>query len=204
MKRLAAVLGVVALIPILSGCAAPVVAGITLGTLSTIVSAISVGTTGKDLGDHTISALSNKDCNLTEGLLRSDRDICEPENSLATVDDFQGVFAFFGGDRTDPLTRFARARQQEMNMAPAEYVVAMERQYAPTGLPARGGNPAYVKINGRLVYAMAPVYNPADDAPAAAAVPAPKSPKARPRPKPKSKERESYPSLRTASLVRSR
>ena len=205
MKRLVIALGTMALLPVLSGCAAPVVAGITLGTLSTIVSVVSVGISGKDLGDHALSEVSEKNCNLTEGLMRSDRDICEPRNSLATVDDFQGVFAFFGGDRTDPLTRFARARQQEMAMVGPEYAVA-QRETAPAGLPVRDGAPGYVNLNGRLVYAMAPVYSRGDErvAPTIETPVRSHTPNVKPRPKPRLKDRETYPALRTAALVRSR
>lgn len=204
MKRVVALFGIAALAPLLSACAAPVVAGITLGTLTTIASAVSVSISGKDLGDHALSELEGKDCNMTEGLLRSDRDICEPKNSLATADDFQGIFAWFGGDRTDPLTRFARARQQEMQLAGPTPQYALAQQNAPEGLPARDGATGYVKINGRLVYAMAPVYSAGDDGMPAATIKRDRGPGVFPRPKPQLKDRKNYAPLRTAELVRSR
>jgi hypothetical protein len=204
MKRLVTLIGVVALLPLLSACAAPIVAGITLGTLSTIASAVSVSITGKDLGDHALSTIENKDCNITEGVLRSDRDICEPENSLATVEDFHGVFAFFGGERTDPLTRFARARQQEMLLAaaPAPTYALARQEKAHDGIGLRGSEPGLVRLNGKLVYAMAPVYSAGDAGMPAVAIPRAKGPGIVPKAKPKLKDRNLYQAQRTAELLR--
>lgn len=119
----------------LSGCAAPIVAGLTLSQLSTIAGVISTATTGKGLSDHALSWITGKDCSITEGLLRSDRDICEPKGSLATQEDFKGVFAYLDrksheGDPGDKaLQRYAAAREGEIaksegaDQPPAETVI---------------------------------------------------------------------------------
>jgi len=64
----------------LSGCVAGVAA-----------EAVSVGTTGKTLGDHALSATSGKDCKVLEGAVRSDRDVCEEPGSPATKRDAKGI-----------------------------------------------------------------------------------------------------------------
>ena len=78
----------------LSGCAAPIIGALTLSQLSTIAGVASTITTGKGLADHALSLLTGKDCSFTEGILRKDRNICEERNSLATREDFKGVFAW--------------------------------------------------------------------------------------------------------------
>jgi len=104
----------------LSGCAAPIIGSLTLSQLSTIAGIISTATTGKGLSDHALSLLTGEDCSITEGLLRSDRDICEPRGSLATQEDFKGVFAYLDrrfqqGDPGDKaLQRYAAARGDEL------------------------------------------------------------------------------------------
>lgn len=105
---------------VVTGCATPIIGAITLSELSTIAGVTSTVTTGKGLTDHALSLITGKDCSLTEGLLRSDRDICEPRGSLATKDDFKGVFAYFDrknlegepGDKA--LQRYAAARNGEL------------------------------------------------------------------------------------------
>lgn len=105
---------------VVTGCATPIIGAITLSELSTIAGVTSTITTGKGLTDHALSLLTGKDCSITEGLLRSDRDICEPRGSLATKDDFKGVFAYFDrknqegepGDKA--LQRYAAARNGEL------------------------------------------------------------------------------------------
>ena len=110
-QSLARGLAVVAAALLLSGCAAPIVAGMTLGTLSTIASVVSTAVTGKDWSDHALSWVTGKNCNVTEGILRKNRKICEERGSLAAAEDFQGIFVAFGGKDADPLQRFASARQ---------------------------------------------------------------------------------------------
>jgi hypothetical protein len=103
-----------------SGCAAPLIGALTLGQLSTIVGGISTLTTGKGLADHALSLLTGKDCSITEGILRKERKVCEVRGSLATKDDFKGVFAYFEkkNDKAAPgdqvLAGYARARGEEL------------------------------------------------------------------------------------------
>ena len=64
----------------LSGCAAGIAA-----------EAVSVGGTGKTLGDHALDAATGKDCKLMEGAVRSDRKVCETSGSPATKRDVKGA-----------------------------------------------------------------------------------------------------------------
>jgi hypothetical protein len=113
----------------LSGCAAPIIGTLTLSQLSTIVGGVSTLTTGKGLADHALSLLTGKDCSITEGILRKDRKICEEPGSLATREDFKGVFAYFekkdqvGEPGDDALRRYALARNEELNQAGEEKAV---------------------------------------------------------------------------------
>lgn len=78
----------------LSGCAAPIIGGLTLNTLSWIstgASLVSTGLTGKSLGDQALGVVTGEDCSLMEGALRSDRHICETPGSPATQKDFKGI-----------------------------------------------------------------------------------------------------------------
>ncbi|MBV9044583.1 MAG: hypothetical protein JO348_01260 [Alphaproteobacteria bacterium] len=168
----------------MTGCA-PIVAGLTLSDISTIASIISVAVSGKDISDHALSLLTGKDCNVTEGVLRSDRDICEKRGSAATALDFKGIFSGFGGEDTDPLTRYARARQEELatnqileSRRAAGLTVLTSYETMPEGLPARGEHNRVVRIGSTFAYAMAPVARP---------VPTPRRPRHAPTPKPKPK-----------------
>lgn len=75
----------------LTGCAS--FAGSAVSDASSVVGLVSTATTGKGLGDHLLSALTGEDCNLSEGLLREDRAVCEAEGSPATLKDFKGLYA---------------------------------------------------------------------------------------------------------------
>jgi hypothetical protein len=106
-----------------SGCAAPIIGALTLGQLSTIAGGISTLTTGKGLADHALSLLTGKDCSIAEGILRKDRKVCEVRGSLATKDDFKGVFAYFEKKKNENekaapgdqvLASYARARGEEL------------------------------------------------------------------------------------------
>lgn len=82
----------------LSGCAAPVVGAVTIGEILTIAGISSSIMTGRDLGEHALSALTGKDCRFLEAVLREGRGICEDRNSVATKDDFGGLIALFESD----------------------------------------------------------------------------------------------------------
>jgi len=83
----------------LSGCATAVVGSITLGQISTAAGIASVGTTGKGLQDHALSAVTGQDCRLLEGIVRTNRQICEEPGSPATEEDFPGVVVMLMGPR---------------------------------------------------------------------------------------------------------
>ncbi len=173
---------------LLSGCAAPIVAGLSLSTISTIASVVSTAITGKDWSDHALSWVTGKNCNVTEGILRKNRKICEERGSLAAAEDFQGIFVAFGGKDADPLQRFARARAEELAAAPASesapesapVIASAPAKIIPAqavsidivaplkaifdGVPRTGAS-GYAKVNGKVVYLMTPIYDNADSAP---------------------------------------
>lgn len=81
----------------LSGCAAPAIGALTVGQLLTVAGISSTVMTGRDLGEHVVSALTGKDCRFLESLLRNGRAFCETPGSDATQDDFGGVIALLEG-----------------------------------------------------------------------------------------------------------
>jgi len=93
---------------LLGACAGPVILGINLGTASTMGSVISTAATGKGLGEHALSAITEKDCAIIEGTLRSDRKVCEVPGSEATKSDFKGIATLFDDKReAAPATMLA-------------------------------------------------------------------------------------------------
>jgi hypothetical protein len=102
----------------LSGCAAPVIGGLSLGTLGMIVDTVSTIFTGKSVEEHAVGWVLGKNCNLTEGILRKARQICEDRNSVEANKDFTGFFPAFGGSGVAPLERYARALDLERSYAP--------------------------------------------------------------------------------------
>lgn len=136
----------------LSGCAAPVIGGLTLGTLGTIVDAVATVFTGKSVEEHALGWILGKNCNITEGILRKARKICEERNSVEANKDFTGFFPAFGGSGTAPLERYALALSQER----------AHDKPPPEGLPRNGEHAHLVRIGGDLVYSMAPIYDVAD------------------------------------------
>jgi hypothetical protein len=152
---------------LVGGCAAPIIGGMTLGTLSTIADGISSLFTGKSLEEHALSLMTGKDCNLTESILRNDRKLCEEKYSVATREDFKGIFSSYGDDKSDLLDRYGRARQQELADAGEAKPFAVTQANLVTlpvhdGVPARGEKPGYAKIGNIVVYIMAPIYELAD------------------------------------------
>lgn len=156
----------------LSGCAAPIIGALTFGQLTTIAGLVSTATTGKGLSDHALSLITGKDCNLTEAILRKARKLCEEKDSVATKDDFKGVFVAFGGKESEPLDRMARARQQELataervaSGAPASVIPASLIGFSwPVrfGIPRQGEAVGLSEVDGKLVYLMPPVYAAGD------------------------------------------
>lgn len=121
---------------LLGGCAAPIAGVMTVGEFSTAVSLGLTAATGKGLTEHALSMVIGKDCNVLGSILEKDRKLCEEPGSEATKHDFKGIF---GGDDETPVTPRAVARKQ-----------------------ATKPGPGLVRINGKLVYAMAPVVEPGD------------------------------------------
>jgi hypothetical protein len=140
--------------------------------LTTIAGLVSTATTGKGLSDHALSLITGKDCNLTEAILRKARKLCEEKDSVATKDDFKGVFVAFGGKESEPLDRMARARQQELataervaSGAPASVIPASLIGFSwPVrfGIPRQGEAVGLSEVDGKLVYLMPPVYTAGD------------------------------------------
>lgn len=84
----------------LSGCAAPIIGGLTAAHVFSIAGLGATIMTGRDLTEHAVSIVTGKDCRFLETLLRNGRSFCETPNTVATRDDFQGVFALFD-DKAD-------------------------------------------------------------------------------------------------------
>ena len=80
----------------LSGCGIPLIAGMTIAELSTAGSLISTAATGKGLSEHAMDAATGRDCRIFESMIRSDRKVCEPEDSLALEKDWKGLASIDG------------------------------------------------------------------------------------------------------------
>ena len=74
-----------------SGCAVPIIGGLTLGEWSSGASLISSGLTGKSLSEQGLDLATGKDCRVVEAALRDDRQFCEVRGSDATKSDFKGL-----------------------------------------------------------------------------------------------------------------
>lgn len=136
-RYVAQVLAIVSLaVVVLGGCAVPIAGVMTVGELSTVVSLGLTATTGKGLTEHAMDAATGKDCNVLGSILEKDRALCEERGSEATKHDFKGLF---NGNDEDEAKPTAIARK-----------------------PAATHKPRLVRINGKLVYAMAPVVKPGD------------------------------------------
>ncbi len=125
----------------LSGCGTVVIGSITLGQISAAAGVASVGTTGKGLQDHALSAVTGRDCRVLEGIVRRGRRICEEVGSPATENDFRGVLVMlngtgeetsssapeviYGGSASDFRPSLARAEGRR-SLAPQEISPAIE------------------------------------------------------------------------------
>jgi hypothetical protein len=114
--------------------------------------------------------MTGRDCNLTESILRKDRKFCEEPDSVATREDFKGIFSSYGNSDSDLLDRYGRARQQELAEAGEAKPVAVTQANlvsvpAYDGVPGRGEKPGYARIGNIIVYIMAPIYEIADMVP---------------------------------------
>src|ERR1051326_6532794 len=171
---IARICAVVAVGLVLSGCAAPIIGSLTLSQLSMIAGLVSTASTRKGLSDHALSLITGKDCNLTEAILHKARKLCEEKDSVATKDDFKGVFVAFGGKDSEPLDRMARARQQELataervaSGAPVSVIPASLIGFSLPirfGIPRQGEAVGLSEVDGKLVYLMPPIYAAGDPA----------------------------------------
>ena len=82
----------------------------TLNPITLGIGLASYAATGKGLADHAIGTLTQRDCNILDGLLRSDRKICEPHGSSAAQTGFKGLFASRGAN--EPRLRLSDRRVQ--------------------------------------------------------------------------------------------
>jgi hypothetical protein len=76
---------------VLSGCGAPIFAGLTFAELTTAGSLISTAATGKGLSEHAMDAATGRDCRIFEAMVRDDRRLCERKTSLALEKDWKGL-----------------------------------------------------------------------------------------------------------------
>lgn len=90
-----------ALLGALSGCAAPVIGGLTASQIFSLAGLGSTIMTGRDLAEHAVSIVTGKDCRFLETLFRNGRSFCETPNAVATKDDFHGVLALFDKKKPD-------------------------------------------------------------------------------------------------------
>ena len=89
------------LVVVLGGCE-------TLNPITLGVGLASYAATGKGLADHAIGTLTQRDCNILNGLLSPDRKICEPIGSAAAAGGFKGLFAT--RHATEPRLRLSVTR----------------------------------------------------------------------------------------------
>jgi len=76
---------------VLSGCALPLITGLTVTELSVAGSLVSTAATGKGLSEHAMDAATGKDCRIIDSMVREDRKLCEPRDSPALEKDWKGL-----------------------------------------------------------------------------------------------------------------
>jgi hypothetical protein len=144
---------------LLGACAGPVILGINIGTLSTIGSIASTAATGKGLGEHAVSAIADEDCRFIEPLFRDDRKFCEPEDSPARKDDFNGLVDLFDKGNEAPTTMVAAAEpgvDGAVEAPPAAIAVDRGIEIAPLAAPV-SAEPAIAEAPIVLAKPPAPV-----------------------------------------------
>lgn len=75
----------------LSGCSAPIFAGMSFAEFTTTGSLISTAATGKGLSEYALDAATGRDCRIFEAMVRDDRRLCERKNSPALEKDWKGL-----------------------------------------------------------------------------------------------------------------
>ena len=110
----------------LTGCAGPIVAGLTGAQLFSLAGLSATIMTGRDLTEHAVSTLTGKDCRFLETLLRNGRSFCETPDTVATRDDFHGVFALLKkeADTSDVKVAAASIDPQLLGFAPVDRAAA--------------------------------------------------------------------------------
>jgi hypothetical protein len=125
--RPVALAGILASTTILGGCAGTV-AGVSLSSISSFAGFASTIFTGADLGEHAVSIVTGKDCRFSEGLVRSDRDICEERGSAATRADFHGIF--IERIEEDGTVVYAAPKYMPANVAAGEHELSTDAVWA--------------------------------------------------------------------------
>lgn len=123
------VLGAGAGLLALPGCAAPAIGALTVAEVLTIAGISSSIMTGRDLGEHALSALTGKDCRFLEAALREGRSFCEDKGSEATKGDFGGLLAFLeteDGSKAETTVAAADLDPQVLGFAPVNRHAAHE------------------------------------------------------------------------------
>ncbi|MGF1454153.1 MAG: hypothetical protein ACFB6R_02115 [Alphaproteobacteria bacterium] len=123
----------------LGGCSTIIAGTLTLSDFSNVAGMISTLSTGKGLEEHVLSWVTGKDCKIFDGVVRSDRKICEEKNSIGTDKDFKGVYVMLFGEELEqtPARRYAQdvnhKRLAELRPEPeqAPSMVRSRRRAAP-------------------------------------------------------------------------
>lgn len=95
----AGLVGVFALMT--SGCAAPIVGALGVSELITVASLGGSVAFNKGASDIALDIVTGQNCRIVEGIVREDRQICEPGNSEAADNDFKGVVGFVAENQDD-------------------------------------------------------------------------------------------------------
>ena len=102
-RRFAPLLSLAACLAV-SGCAVPAFSSMAaLADTATGVSLVSTAMTGKGTTEWAMDAVTGKDCRF-EGIVRTDRDLCEEPGSEATKNDFKGLIGEYQKGTTSAPT----------------------------------------------------------------------------------------------------
>lgn len=95
----AGLIGAIALMS--SGCAAPIVGALGVSELFTVASLGGTVAFNKGASDLALDIVTGQNCRIVEGIVRKDREICEPDSSKAADNDFKGVVGFVAENQDD-------------------------------------------------------------------------------------------------------
>ncbi len=140
LSRTTAVLAVSASLG-LGGCSTVVSGTLTLGDFSNVFGMVSTLSTGKGIEEHLLSWVMGKDCRIFDGVVRSDRKICEEKGSIGTDKDFKGVYVMMFGEELEPTP--ARLYAKDVNHKRLDELRPAEPTSAPSmARPKRRAAPA--------------------------------------------------------------